>query len=282
MNPKQPYNVWLLLTFALITLTITACYQTTSTQCHYSSDCESNEYCRAGQCVPASNQPTNIKTERPQQSEFDDIFDDTSNNDVTESLAQPCPEGSLPRAGDIVMNEFLVNVPPGMAGDANGDGVRHPHDDEFVELVNISDHQLDISGVKIQNATSTKHTFPRFCLDAGHAIVIFGGIESGAKLPTAPGSHTMIAHSRFMFNNDQGTIVVRGANNGELLRVNYERSPPQALTLSPELHGTRFVPHNSVGSSALFSPGTCSNSQSIIDGCAVTEEHDPDSPAIED
>lgn len=281
MIMKQQFDVWLL-TLSPLILTLSACYQTMGTQCHYSSDCESTDYCRAGQCVPASNTRINIKTERPQQSEDDDVFDNDSGNNTTTSSTQICPEGSSPSHGDIVLNEFLVNVPPGLAGDANGDGVRHPHDDEFVELVNITDHQLDLSGLKIQNATSTKYTFSNFCLDAGHAVVVFGGIEYGAKPPTGPGFHSMIAHSKFMFNNDQGTIVVRAADNHELLRVNYERSPPQALTLSPELHGTRYASHNSLVSGALFSPGTCANSRSIIDGCPVEADPETDNPIAED
>ncbi len=275
MITKQPANIWLA-AFCLTMLILNACYQTMSLQCHYSSDCESTEYCRAGQCVPASNQPVKPKAKQQQHTEYDDVFEGNSSIDTSAAPTPPCPEGRLPKPGDIVINEFLVNVPLGAAGDANGDGIRHPHDDEFVEIINVSGYQLDLSSVKIQNATSTKHTFPRFCLDDGHAVVVFGGIESGATPPTGPGFHAMISLSRFMFNNEQGTIIVRGADNAKLLAIDYDRSPPQALTLSPQLHGTRFVPHNSLVAGALFSPGTCADSQSIIDGCSIADEADAD------
>ena len=39
----------------------------------------------------------------------------------------------------FVLNEVLYDPPSGSAGDANGDGVRDPNDDEFVEFVNDSD-----------------------------------------------------------------------------------------------------------------------------------------------
>ena len=53
------------------------------------------------------------------------------------NLAQP------PAAGDLVINEVLLVPPNSFLGDANGDGETNLHEDEFVELVNATDHPLD-------------------------------------------------------------------------------------------------------------------------------------------
>ncbi len=260
------------------------CYQTAELQCHYTSDCAPSSYCRAGQCIPASpQQPGKPKSPPPAGS---DPHATPSNNDslgeTPDSPPAPCPDGRAPASGDLVLNEFLVNVPAGPAGDANNDGVRHAHDDEFIELVNLTTNQLDLSGVRIQNASSTKYTFTRFCLDAGHAVVIFGGLEPGATLPSGPGFQSLIAHARFMFNNDQGTIIVRAADNQELIHLNYERAPPQALTLSPQLHGTQFVPHSTLHADTLFSPGSCANpDQSLTSGCPPDDQDSSEDPDAE-
>ena len=50
---------------------------------------------------------------------------------------------------DVLINEFLADPPDGLAGDANRDGVRDSGDDEFIELVNTTTHDIDVSAYKI-------------------------------------------------------------------------------------------------------------------------------------
>lgn len=47
--------------------------------------------------------------------------------------------GSSPVWANLIINELLIDPPPGLAGDANGDGVRNGGQDEFIELVNTAD-----------------------------------------------------------------------------------------------------------------------------------------------
>jgi len=47
---------------------------------------------------------------------------------------------------EIVINEILADPPDGAAGDANRDGVRDSSQDEFVEFVNTTTRDLDLSG----------------------------------------------------------------------------------------------------------------------------------------
>ena len=96
--------------------------------------------------------------------------------------------------GDILINEVLAD-PPGAAptdlvGDANHDGVRSSSDDEFVELVNSTSHDMDISGYQLMARSSgaagdtLRHTFAAGTIVAARtAVVIFGG---GAPDPSDP------------------------------------------------------------------------------------------------
>ena len=45
-----------------------------------------------------------------------------------------------PEKGDLIINEILAD--PGSVNDANGDGISNSNDDEFVEIVNTTDHSI--------------------------------------------------------------------------------------------------------------------------------------------
>jgi hypothetical protein len=79
----------------------------------------------------------------------------------------------------VVINEFLADPPPDLAGDANRDGVRHAADDEFVELLNCGVEPRDISGWTIGDGTSVRHVFPDTGLVVmpGEFVTVFGGGE---------------------------------------------------------------------------------------------------------
>ena len=49
----------------------------------------------------------------------------------------------------VIINEIMFSVPWGPKGDANGDGIRSPRSDEFIELVNAGDTAVDIGGWQI-------------------------------------------------------------------------------------------------------------------------------------
>jgi uncharacterized protein (TIGR03437 family) len=99
--------------------------------------------------------------------------DNRESNIVTVTLT-----GSSQR--EIVINEILADPPDGIAGDANHDGMRDSSHDEFVELVNTTARDLDISGYELQSRGSSSSTDVlrhRFALGtvfpAGTAIVVF-------------------------------------------------------------------------------------------------------------
>lgn len=103
-------------------------------------------------------------------------------------------DGFIPSAPSLVLNEVLFDVPPDSAGtpelegDINGDGVRSPRGDEFIEIVNKSSASVDIGGVRIlEKSLVPVFTFPpSTVLQPKQYAVVFGGIGPngfGANLP---------------------------------------------------------------------------------------------------
>jgi len=90
----------------------------------------------------------------------------------------PC--GASAAAGArIVITEIHADPAKGPAGDANGDGVRDPAQDEFVELVNTGPEPLCLAGWTLGDARDPeRHRFPLGrTLAPGAALVVFGGGE---------------------------------------------------------------------------------------------------------
>lgn len=76
----------------------------------------------------------------------------------------------------IVINEVLADPPTGDPGDANGDGTRNAAEDEFVELANVGDEPVDISGWMLGDDEGVGFTFPDgYTLQPRDLIVVFGG-----------------------------------------------------------------------------------------------------------
>lgn len=263
----------------LIALLQGACLPGVEHQCLRASDCAPRDFCRAGECVPA----VGITTPTPHEavrSSGTTIFDfDADPEVIADQDSDPveeldCSGGQLPTSQNLALNELLVHVPPGPEGDANGDGLRHAHDDEFIELVNRGAAPLIMTGVGITNDASLRFTFPPLCLLPLEAAVVFGGIEAGAPLAAEEGVHPFIADRRFAYANDGGRVRILDANAGILIQVDYGRSPPQSLVLEPEIFGEIYVPHKTLAPEALFSPGRCADGRPLSTRCVEEQPFD--------
>ena len=193
--------------------------------------------------------------------------DNSESNSVTLSLG-----GSALR--DVVINEFLADPPDGLAGDANHDGVRDSSADEFIELVNSTTNDIDLSGYQLQSralngTTDTlRHRFANgTTLFAGTAIVIFGGGALNATNPVFGGAQVVKASSGGLsLVNSGGVITLRNKSSEIVTSVAYGTSlglradQNQSLTRAPDVTGP-FSLH-SAASDRAFSPGT------QIDGAA--------------
>jgi predicted extracellular nuclease len=181
--------------------------------------------------------------------------------------AADCPD---PQVGPpVVINEFLADPAGDLGGDANNDGTRDSSDDEFVEIVNVSGADLDISGWTLSDGVSERHTFPSGSVIADQcAIVVFGG---GSPLGAFGGAVVQTASSGALGLNNGGDTVTLDDGGSLLLSVGYggEGGNNQSLTLDPDVTGIPpYVQHGSAGGSSgtFFSPGTRA-SGALFDGC---------------
>lgn len=205
----------------------------------------------------------------------------------------------------LIVNEVLAdpkNDP--ILGDANGDGVVSSLQDEFVELVNISNEPFDLSGFRIGDDEMITYTFPNgYILQPKQFLVFFGG----GDLSNVPGYNPNILQTRVFKADSQG--VGNGlANGGDFFLLlspdgsydmyfgynsKFNSGPPvtdvvagvqfeimqetatngqndNSMTRNPDANiniGDPFVEHNTV-SQELFSPGK------MIDGSLVLSAQD--------
>jgi cardiolipin synthase len=165
----------------------------------------------------------------------------------------------------IIINEIHAD-PDAINGDANGDGTVGTFNDEFVELVNISNEVIIMDGWELYDAATLRHLFPPgTSLAPGQAIVVFGGgIPNGAF----GGSVVQTATSgRLELNNNGDTVTLVDVGTTIASYVyGSEGGDNQSLTRSPDIIGSPLIKHTLAPGSAgeLFSPGMCLNGASFI------------------
>ena len=157
----------------------------------------------------------------------------------------PCIASSAAEARAIAITEILADPPDGAAGDANGDGIRDPSDDEFVELVNRGTAPVCLAGFALGDALKPeRHVFPLGrALAPGAALVVFGGgvptgAFGGAKVETAAFSGSL------NLTNAGDVLTLRDANDGIVRQLSWGDCAARACA------GERVEP-----SERRFSPG---------------------------
>ncbi len=189
----------------------------------------------------------------------------TNTNTATPTAAQPTtatstisPTETTVVGGQFVLNEILADPASGENGDANGDGIRDYSQDEFIELVNNSNVDIDISNWVLQDSVGIRHIFPEGTVVRAHcAIIIFGG---GTPTGTFGGALTQIAStSSLSLNNADGDTVML-YNELIILVLTYtygnEGNDNQSITRYPDISGSDPLVKHSIVSGSLFSPGT--------------------------
>lgn len=157
----------------------------------------------------------------------------------------------------MVINEILADPAADLTGDANGDGIAHYGNDEFVEIVNASDTDADLSGWTLADGYTVRHTFPAgTVVPANCSIVVFGG---GAPSGDFGGAVVQTASSTTLGLNNTGDTVTLSDGNSIQAQVAYgaEGGYDQSLTRDPDISGA-FVQHTLAAGAdgARFSPGT--------------------------
>ncbi|MGB8507375.1 MAG: lamin tail domain-containing protein [Pyrinomonadaceae bacterium] len=173
-------------------------------------------------------------------------------------------------ARTLVINEVLADPPDGLSGDANHDGTRSGSDDEFVELVNGTDADLDVSGWSLRTRAlsgtteTSRHVFAAgTTILAGDAVVIFGGGNFDPSDPLFGGARVMKTSSAGLSLANAGqTILVRDRDGNLVTQISYGTaddslggdSVDQSVTRSPDITGA-FVRHTTAAAGRKFSPG---------------------------
>jgi hypothetical protein len=169
-------------------------------------------------------------------------------------------------SAQLIINEVLFDPASPITGDANGDGIRHADQDEFIELVNSGTTGLDISGYTIEDsfsATIIRHVVPaNTVLSAGGVYLVFGGGTPTAS-GTAAGNFgvaTVIVASTgaLGFSNASEVIIVRDATGTAIATLDastlsVSTGVDVSITRSPDITGD-FVLHPTVNG-VNFSPG---------------------------
>ena len=93
-------------------------------------------------------------------------------------VVEPAPPRVRPQ---VVIDEILADPPPGITGDANGDGLRDGQANEFVEILNWGGRPVDIGGWTLSDDDVSEKKRFRFpegtILEPGERAVVFGGGE---------------------------------------------------------------------------------------------------------
>lgn len=165
----------------------------------------------------------------------------------------------------FIVNEVLFDPPAGAAGDANGDGTRSASEDEFIEFVNDSNMDVDLSGFNLYDATGLtndvpRHTFPaNSVIPAGAVFVLFGG---GTPTGTFGGAMVAVTTTGDMNLSNAGDVVTIKDKNGDVFLTfdtgadgaGLDFGADQSVTRWPDINGD-FTLHTTANSALAFSPG---------------------------
>lgn len=164
----------------------------------------------------------------------------------------------------VAIAEYLAN-PTGQTNATHYNPLRRdpPSDntsqhDEYLELVNLSDTDLDLLGWTIADAVQVRHRFyESFILAARNAAIVYGGPLNGftpnLDVPFIPASESSAG---LALNNDGDTVTVRNQLGGVVERVVYtaaQVSSGGSMTRYPTLDHA-FAPQISVSTLAV-TPG---------------------------
>jgi hypothetical protein len=117
--------------------------------------------------------------------------------------------------------EILADPPDGASGDSNGDGVRDPDQDEFVEIANRGSLPVCLEGWTLSDASAGRHVFPVGPgLEPGEVVVVFGGgvptgSFGGARVERSPAGLSLQNAGDVLTLRDAGGRIVDQASWGD-------------------------------------------------------------------
>ncbi|MEO1654448.1 MAG: lamin tail domain-containing protein, partial [Bacteroidota bacterium] len=176
----------------------------------------------------------------------------------------------------FIINEVLFDPPSGEAGDANGDGTRSASADEFIEFINDSDREVDLSNFTLYDANnleslSPRHTFsPGTLIPAGGVYVLFGGGSPSGDFGTAQVAVSTTGNMNLTNSDDvitildtEGNVFLTFDTQGEGTGLSF--GSDQSITRFPDINGD-YTLHNTANASLDYSPGKKTDGSNIDGG----------------
>jgi len=178
---------------------------------------------------------------------------------MTGGSIEPPPTCAPPSFGDLILNEALVD-PSGM----------EPQE-EFIELVNTSDQELDLSGLTVAYEGNPKRVFTQGCMAPKSAVALFSE-HSATQWSTPPRGVAFQALPQLsLANGRDASIELLDAQYAQLSTLYIPTSAIRSgvsATRAPELSGTPAL-HSEVSPvGAPMSPAQCSNMGTFEVDCA--------------
>ena len=165
----------------------------------------------------------------------------------------------------FIINEVLYDPPGGDAGDANGDGTRSASEDEFIEFVNDSDREVDLSGFTLFDTDrlgtgNPRHVFPDgTIIPPGGVYVLFGGGNPTGDFGVAQVAASSTGNMNLNNADDaitifdtEGTVFLTFDTQVEGAGISFGEN--QSVTRVPDINGD-FALHTSTNPDLDYSPG---------------------------
>ena len=162
----------------------------------------------------------------------------------------------------LIISEVLADPPEGLAGDANRDGQRDPHEDEFIELYNVGPIPISLAGWRLGGTESLSDYFHfpsgAFIAPGSYVVLFGGGNPAELTIPVYTDDGTIGDGL-----TDSGEAIHLIDNHGHEISFLSESTWPNAQSLvrtSPD--SSAFVPHKTASpTEAPFSPGHAPGTQ---------------------
>jgi hypothetical protein len=188
-----------------------------------------------------------------------------------------CSEAVDPTPGDVVINEVHPAPRAGLLEhDSNCDGNPSSTQDEFIEVVNVTDQTIALDGVQVLAQGNVKATLST-CLLPGRGLVIYSG-GTAACTNLGP-TQAVIASSALGLTNSGGSVSLVDAD-GVILDSQVYRSISDntSRTRFPDFLGAELVRHSAADIPSVSRPqsaGLC------VSGAHLTPDCPPPGEAAE-
>lgn len=161
----------------------------------------------------------------------------------------------------LLINEFFAA--PGAGDDANNDGAAG-NDDEFVEVVNVTDGDINASGTVIEDEDGNTYTMPTgTVIPARQSAVVFrGGTPTGIPNIVDAGAPGL--------DNSGGTLRLKAFGGTVLDEVMYGdggRTPAAAgesTTRAPDYFGPMALSGTDLGQAPPYTPGRTNDDGAVL------------------